>query len=196
MSRSQTFFILLPFVMIFFYQNCSPNGFDQGKQITDYKVSGIDQSFPPIELSKENVQEISFISNEPVLVNEKGRNIMIMMDLQYKVDLQAREVLKFNPKQGTTQKYCLSEPTFKNLRTALLSTSICKFLAEKDDNEVCSQAVVPAYARLITSRDSLDLGYSTDSCGTNKIDSCESDPNYIKGWIQHFLANLNTQTCE
>lgn len=196
MSKRQTLFILLPFVMIFFYQNCSQNGFNDSKQGSDYKVTGIDQSYPAIDLSQENVQEFSFLSNEPVLVTEKGRNIMVMMDLQYKVDLQTREVFKFNPKSGATQKHCLTDAAFQNLKLSLDGTSVCKFLADKSEDQVCSQVVTPAYARVVTVRDTLDLGYAPDSCGTNRLDICEENPNHIKAWIQYFLANLNSQTCE
>lgn len=194
MKRSQLALLLLPFTCIFLYQNCSQQNFDRGPSAVSSKAT-TDGSFVPVVLANENIQKIKFVTEEPVFVNQNGNTFTVIKDYEYQVSLSDKKIIKFNEARQPIATYCMTNALSGQLNQIIQTAELCKFMPEAPEDQVCSQAIVPAYATIETNRDHFQLGASRDSCGTDKIDICHTEQNVLKVWIKQVLTGLANLPC-
>ncbi len=181
------FGLILLVVIIFGYQNCiRPKNADG--QLTNLSAG--------IKLSEENIQKITFLNTENITVQRNSNTFTMVSEVSYAVDMSNGEIHKSSHANSDIEDFCLTDDFLNELRDILLVSSICKTELVPQDNRVCNQVYNPGYAALTTSRESFDLGSSSDSCGSLKIDLCESTSvEMLKGWFQAVRNQLTQLSC-
>lgn len=197
MNRNQILLIIVPFLLIFGYQNCQKSSFD------------------PAETSLKNSSESTFINDKQTipLQNEKLERLQFkVMNLQngltvknsypisstkHDVDLMNGVVYVTHPGQNdlVAVKYCLTPDLLKIINSLLYSDSICISSPPRKEGSVCSQVLKEGYASLMTNRDEFELGSATDSCGSRTIDLCQNSEK-VKSWIEMVKSQSPVLNCK
>jgi hypothetical protein len=148
-----------------------------------------------INLADENIQQINFTQNENVTVQKSTKIYTLVSQATYAVNYQTGELTKTSD-AGPSELYCLSQSLLNELQGILTSSKVCKAESIPSDDRVCTQALQPAYAQIITNRDQIDLGSASDGCGRNKVDLCEtSSSDMLKGWFVAVKNQLPQLSC-
>lgn len=155
----------------------------------------IDENFQPIILSQENIQKMNFDLMVPVNVIKNGNSFSMLHKFKFELTMNDQKVIRYNDLDGTTQTYCLTQNSYDSLISKINEAKVCKFLPQQGVDEVCAQVMVSPYATLITNREHILLGASTDTCGANKMDLCSADPLALKNWIESFQQQLDQFNC-
>ena len=195
MNRNQIILIVVPFLLIFGYQNCQKSSFDPAAtnlQNPSESVSSQDEQ--TISLANESLQELQFKVTKVVQVPHGSTTVSVVKSLLYSFDLSSGEFHVVDQSVQTDLKYCLSESLKSQISTLLSSSSICKGGSKVTDGTVCTQAVQVGYANIITNRDEFHLGSASDSCGSNAVDLCDGSTQ-LKAWFSSVQASLSSLNC-
>lgn len=195
MNRNQIILIVVPFLLIFGYQNCQKSSFDPAA--TDLKnpsESVSAQSEQTIILANESLEGLQFKSSQLSQVPHGATTVSVVKSLLYSFDLANGEFHVVDQSAQTDLKYCLSESLKAQVSTLLSSASVCKGGPKVADGTVCTQALQEGYANIITNREDFHLGSATDGCGSNAVDLCEGSTQ-LKNWFKSVQANVSSLNC-
>lgn len=192
MNRSQIILIVVPFLLIFGYQNCQKSNFNQAATPSSETVSAFDVQ--KIVLAQESLQHLKFQDSHVVQEAHGSTSISVIKNLVYDFDLASGEFHVQDQDAGSDEKYCLSESLKSDVNQLLAAASICKSGPNKIEDRVCAQVMTPAYAILITNRDEFQLGSASDACGSNAVDLCETSLQ-LKDWFQNTKVKLSSLAC-
>jgi hypothetical protein len=192
MNRSQIILIVMPFLLIFGYQNCQKSNFESSKNSVS-STAGLEAQ--SISLANESVQRIQFKSNKVVQVVRGASSFSVVKNFLYDFDLVSGDFYVKDIQADISEKYCLPEALKNQINLLLSSSSVCKYSAVRTNDQVCTQVIQDGYANLITNRDQFSLGYSSDSCGSNRVDFC-GDPAQIKMWFENIKPLISSLVCQ
>ncbi len=197
MNRNQILFIVMPFFLIFGYQNCQrpPAGESGYTDFIDPRFSGDTLKVQVIDLSNEVLDALQVKSREVSQVIHAGKSISVIKDIIYDFDIKTGELFVVDEQAGTSQRYCLTQALKDELIQLLQVSSVCKHGVRSNEGQVCAQVMVPGFANLMTTRDQFRLGSSTDSCGSNLIELCGGD-DILKTWFSNFKPRLPELSCQ
>jgi len=174
-------------VILFGYQNCEKPPYDS-------TISNDSKAF--VNLANENIQKISFVSNENTTVQQSSSSYTLVSQKLYTIDFLTGEILKTSDVGMAAIKYCLSSSLLTELRDIINSSQVCKIETIKPSGQVCAAMIQQGYAQIITNRDQINLGSTTDGCGTNKIDLCSgAASDMLKGWFTAVTNQLPQLIC-
>lgn len=195
MNRNQIVLIVVPFLLIFGYQNCQKSNFETtGNSVVPPSETVSTQDLQKISLAQESLQSIQFKVAEVSKVVHGSTYYSVVKNILYSFDLNSGDLHVIDQSSGSDQKYCLSESLKSQLNLLLSSSSICKTQMKINEGQVCAQVIKESYANIITNRDEFQLGSASDSCGSNAVDLCEgSDP--LKNWFKSIQENLPGLVC-
>lgn len=150
-----------------------------------------------VSLSSQNLQELEFFLSVPEKITRAGRTYDVMGTRAFKFVVESGRVSGVfqvsSEELNTISNHCLTKSQNAELQGILSSASLCK--AQIDPDKICTQALVPAYARIVTASADYDLGAATDGCGTNSVDLCGTERDLLRGFIQHVNSQLPTLLC-
>lgn len=174
-------------VIILCYQNCY-----QPK-----KADGpLNVQSAGIKLADENIQKISFLNTENVIVEKNAKTFTLVTQVTYSIDFNTGEMIKSSMESSEQEQYCIPDALLTELKNIMNSSSVCKKEINPDNSRVCSQVYQPGYATIVTNRDSFDLGSSSDGCGSIQVGLCESSSeDMLKGWFQAARNQLPQLSC-
>jgi hypothetical protein len=195
MNRNQIVLIVVPFLLIFGYQNCQKSSFDPAATpLVSPSESVSTQEAQNIVLAHESLQAIEFKSSEVSNVAHGSTTISVVKNLLYHFDLATGEFHVIDQSAQTDFKYCLPEGLKAHVNSLLSSSTVCKAGSKVTEGVVCAQAMQSGYANIITNRDSFHLGSATDSCGSNAVDLCEGS-DQLKNWFNSVKVGLAGLGC-
>jgi hypothetical protein len=195
MNRNQIMLIVVPFLLIFGYQNCQKSNFDPATNSLKYPSESVStQDVQTILLANESLEKLHFKSNEVAQVSHGSSQVSVVKSLLYSFDLASGEFHVIDQGAQTDIKYCLSENQKAQVNVLLSAGSICKNGLKVIEGMVCAQVITEGYANIVTNRDEFHLGSATDGCGSNSVDLCEGS-NQLKNWFQSVRANLAHSNC-
>lgn len=193
MNRNQVILIVVPFLLIFGYQNCQKSTFDPAvTNLNNPSESVSTQDQQTIVLSQETLEGLQFKSSVVSHVAHGSTTVSVVKSMLYNFDLFTGEFHVVDQSAQTDVKYCLSANLKSQLNTLLSASSICKGGPSVTEGTVCTQVIQEGYANLITNRDQFHLGSASDGCGSNSVDLCEGSGE-LKAWfgaVQESLAGL------
>lgn len=196
MNRNQIIFIVLPFFLIFGYQNCQRPPADSIALNIDSASQSLETpSVKVVDLSQENIDTLQIKSREVSQTLHGGGTYSVIKDIIYDFDIKTGELFVIDEQAGTNQRYCLTDALKSELSHLLYSSSVCKHGSRYNEGQVCAQVIDQGYANLITTRDQFRLGSSTDSCGSNLVEFCGGDEK-LKTWFDNFKPRLDTLSCQ
>lgn len=195
MNRNQIILIVVPFLLIFGYQNCQKSSFDPATtNLKNPSESVSTQNEQTIVLANESLQGLQFKASQVSQVVHGSSTVSVVKSLVYSFDLANGEFHVVDQSAQTDLKYCLSE-SLKSQVTALLSAaSVCKGGPKVADGAVCTQAIQEGYANIITNRDEFQLGSASDGCGSNSVDLCDGSVQ-LKDWFANVQSSLGSLSC-
>jgi hypothetical protein len=195
MNRNQIILIVLPFLLIFGYQNCQKSSFDPATTpVTNPSESVSTQEEQTIVLAHESLQGLQFKATQIAQVPHGSTTVSVVESLLYSFDLANGEFHIVDQNAQTDVKYCLTENLKSQVSTLLLSSSICKGGVKVPEGQVCTQAIQEGYANIITNRDEFHLGSASDGCGSHSVDLCEGSVR-LKDWFKSVQASLTSLNC-
>lgn len=188
--------IILSVIILLSHQNC---------QRPPYKDTAVASTNETVQFSTENIQKVTFNSSENVLVQQKqiqqkqnqqaAKTFTLISQNAYEVNFETGVLLKSVQADGTIIKYCLSSAVLGELQDILKSAKVCKSADQPPADRVCTQVYQLGYAQITTSREVIDLGSSSDGCGSNKIDLCDGSGDMLKGWFANAKNQLQNFAC-
>lgn len=195
-NLSKPYYILVfTFVLLFGYQNCSTHNFGDYSSVSAHS-SLIDESFEPIDLSQENIQKVGFRIDKPVAVNHNGKLYNLRQSFKYEVDLSQQRIKLLNDETGDITTYCLTDQLYEDLRARINGSKLCKYRPMLDEDSVCAQQIIEPYSTLVANQQHFFLGAAIDSCGSERVDLCDQNPNVIKEWISALEPQLDDLICQ
>lgn len=195
MNRNQIILIVVPFLLIFGYQNCQKSSFDPAAtSIKNPSESVSSQDEQTIVLANESLQGLQFKASHVVQVPHGSTTVSVVKSLLYNFDLENGEFHVVDQGAQTDVKYCLTENLKAQVSNLLLSSSICKGGNKVPEGQSCTQAIQEGYANLITNRDEFHLGSASDGCGSNSVDLCDGSVQ-LKDWFKSVQASLSSLNC-
>lgn len=195
MNRNQIILVVVPFLLIFGYQNCQKSSFDTAAtNLKNPSESVTTQDGQTIVLANESLQGLQFKSSVVSQVPHGSTTVSLVKDLLYNFDLANGEFHVIDQGAQTDLKYCLSENLKSQVNSLLSASSVCKGGSKVVDGVVCTQAIQEGYANIITNRDEIHLGSASDGCGSNAVDLCEGSTE-LKAWFSGVQASLGSLSC-
>lgn len=195
MNRNQIILIVVPFLLIFGYQNCQKSSFDPAApNLKNPSESVSTQDQQTIVLANESLQGLQFKTSQVSQVPHGSTTVSVIKDLIYSFDLANGEFHIVDQGAQTDLKYCLSESLKSQVSTLLSSSSVCKGGPKVADGTVCTQAIQKGYANIITNRDEFHLGSASDTCGSNAVDLCDGSVE-LKAWFTGVQGSLGSLSC-
>ncbi len=187
--------IVVPFLLIFGYQNCQKSNFDQAKTVLNNSSQSVSTNqAQKIVLAQESLDKIEFKSNEVAQIVHGANQVTVVKSLVYSFDLSSGELHVIDRSAQTDVKYCLSEVQKTQVNTLLSAASICKGGIRIVEGMVCAQVVTEGYGNIVTNRDEFHLGSASDGCGSHSVDLCEGSQD-LKNWFQSVRAGLANSSC-
>ncbi len=185
MNRNQVLLIVVPFLLIFGYQNCQKSNFDSASTLINPSESISASDAQIIPLANEKLERLQFKFNES----------NTSQPVKHDVDLITGTVYVTHPGQNdlVAVKYCLTSDSLKEINQLFYSDSICKSSLIRKD-VVCAQVIQAGYASLLTNREEFELGSATDSCGSRKIDLCKNSE-LVKAWLEKTKSQAAQSSC-
>lgn len=187
---------LLGFTLLFSFQNCQKRPYQDA--ISDSLARNISQHDimdNRIVLSQENIDQVQFYFEEKKQTTNQDSNYTLLINKVYEINLQSGEItISDNTDDENSLKYCLTDDLKNELENVLKSSSICKSTGQVI-GKVCAQVLAKPYAAIITRAVRYELGYATDSCGSNKIDLCDDQDSLLKGIAAAIKHNLESLVC-
>ena len=183
--------IIISVIILLSHQNC---------QRPPYKDNVVASTNESVNSSIENIQKVNFSSSENVTVQQKqnqqaAKTYTLISQNSYEVNFETGELLKSVQADGAITKYCLSNTVMTELQDILNSAKVCKSEDQPPADRVCAQVYQLGYAQITTSREVIDLGSSSDGCGSHKIDLCNGSSDMLKGWFANIKNQLSNFTC-
>ena len=194
MNRNQVLLVVVPFLLIFGYQNCQKSNFDLASSSTNPSESISASDVRTISLANEKLERLQFKFSES-LQNGPTSKYTNNIPVKHDVDLMTGTVYVTHPGQDdlVAVKYCVNSESLKEINQLLYSDSICKSSIIRQ-GVVCAQVIQEGYAALLTNREEFELGSATDSCGSHKIDLCK-DSELVKAWIEKTKSQSANSPC-
>ncbi len=179
--------LFLSVVIVLSYQNCyQPKKLDGPLTVQSLGI----------KLADENIQKITFSNTENVTVEKNSKVFKLVSQTSYSIDYSTGEMIKSSTASSAQEQYCLTDALFSELKNIINLSSVCKKELQSDGSRVCSQVYQPGYAKIVTNRDSFDLGSSSDGCGSTQIQLCESSSeDMLKGWFQAVRNRVSQLSC-
>ena len=195
MNRNQVILIVVPFLLIFGYQNCQKSNFDPAVPLINPSKSMVVSDVQNIVLANEKLERLQFKFSEQITNGTTSKYTGTSQSVKHDVDLTTGTVYVTRPGQDdlVAVKYCVTFESLKEINQLLYSDSICKSSLIRQDT-VCAQVIQEGYASLLTSREEFELGSATDSCGSRKIDLCKNSE-LVKAWIEKTKSQAVQSSC-
>ncbi len=195
MNRNQIIFIVVPFLLIFGFQNCQNSNFDSATGASvDPSMSVSFRDEKSIVLADENLQRLQFKAEEVVQVPHVSTSFSLIKSFIYDFDLSNGDFDIVDSDTQSHTKYCLTEEMKAQVNAILNGDLICKKKSQVQEGTVCAQVISTGYSTLVTHRDEFHLGSSSDSCGSNSIDLC-ANKDQLKIWFSNVQAHLSSLSC-
>ena len=181
--------VIVAGLLVFGFQNCSPNTTQNLLADKPTLVVSSDQSS-----KTEPVVGFNFYNEKQEVINHQGQNFYMSSKAKFSLNLSTLELMEYDAQNTPVNKYCLNETLKGQLEQIISESQMCSKPADAGSSQFCAQAIQPAYAEIITQQSKTALGYATDSCGSNMVDFCDAEP--IKAWIKTISENLNQLNCQ
>lgn len=217
--RIYWFSFLVGMIVLFSFQNCQkasnqdPSVLVNANPIDSHQSSSNQNTNSKLELSQYNISSIEFYYQDKQSVTKNGNtfealvNKTIQIDfgsnsIKYKSDLDNSNSGSTNSdsvnSDSTNQNYCLSVDLKNEILNLLNAESVCKSSAAgASPNQVCTQAIKPAYAKIISSTDQFSLGSALDGCNKGLVDLCsEASIANLKNISNKIKTNLSQYLCD
>lgn len=182
-------FVASTLILLLSFQNCQkPPHPDEINQPSNFVGA------QKIDLNQEVVESVNLMYQDSKVVTKASNNYTVLYNKTLQIDLNTGIILESSDIDSATANYCLSDELKSELVSILKSSQVCK-AGSQSSGQVCGQAIRLPYAQLITSRDQFDLGSASDTCGSNAIDLCDSQPDLLKGYIQNLKTQYKQLSC-
>lgn len=182
--------LILSVIVLFGYQNC------QKLPERDIASGNQSDSIVTVNLVDESIQKVNFITTENTTVQQGLKAYTLVSQYSYSINYSTGEILKSSDANQATVKYCLPKNLLTELHDILESSSVCTISNVKPDGGVCAQVYSYGYVQITTNRDILDLGSSSDACGSKKVDFCSApSADMLKGWFQSVKSQVAQLSC-
>lgn len=178
-------------ILLLSFQNCQKPPHPDEINQSALNLAGSAQK---IDLNQEVVESINLIYQDSKVVTKASNNYTVIYNKTLQIDLNTGIILESSDIDSNTANYCLTESLKSELVSILKASQVCK-AGNQPSGQVCGQAMRLPYAQLITSRDQFDLGSASDTCGSNAIDLCDSQPDLLKGYIQNLKSQYKQLPC-
>lgn len=182
--------IIAGVIILFSFQNCQKSPY--ADEISSLSLAA-NSSNGQVDLSKEALLEVNVVISEKEIVTKNNQNFEILVGKNLSIDLSTG-VIQITSDLGSSSTACLTESLKQELVSILKSAQICKS-GEGSPNQMCTQAIVPAYAQIKTSQDQYDLGFSPNGCGNNVLDLCGEQASLFQGYIQALKNQYKNLNC-
>ncbi len=184
------------FVILFSFQNCqNPPHMDE---ISTIAVNGQIVSGGKITLSEHQIKGLQLVSKFQETIVKNGTSFSVISDRRYDFAFDGsnlkKEFIASSELNAASDTFCLNDELKNELQSILVSASICE-KSDQDADQLCAAVILPEYASLQTEADSYSLGAATDSCGSNSVDLCGSEPDLLKGYTKHLDSQLQNLKC-
>lgn len=146
-------------------------------------------------LGDQQVEQLKFFTDQDSQTVVSGKTYYIKDKKQFFLDYQTGVFSMLDNSTETYQNYCLSSDLLIQIKDIISGASVCKTEPILTEGTVCSQVIMPPYAEVVTSNDVIQLGYASDSCGSNAVDLCEDQSAKLKQWIQTVSNQLSQFQC-
>lgn len=176
--------VFLVFILLFSYQNCSEKKLADETSFDENRRSLTDLQVNQVKFSAEKESEIQKASN----------TFKVRTQVQYVLDPETGVLAEYDEAAETFATYCLTENLLVDVRSILSGSRVCTAPPDPPD-VVCTMAIVPSYAEIVTQNEVLKLGYSSSGCMGGSIDLCDSQPNELKSWIDSVRSQLPQLGC-
>jgi hypothetical protein len=198
MTLQSIAFIVLPVIILLFcYQNCQPPPYSDvinGSQPAVAQSPSVDEKIIA-DLDTSDVKNVVFNERMPIQMNQSGKVYTLQDLVQFSIDLQTGVIQQLTSQNNLMAKYCLSSEPLEALKTILQAGKVCEYRSSGSPNQLCSQIIIPGYAKLGTSQGDLEVGFSIDSCGTLTTDFCDDRGAAMKEWFVLLKSNLSKINC-
>ena len=176
-------------IILFSFQNCQKSPY--ADEISTKVAANANAN--NVDLSKESLDQVSFIFSEKEVVTKNNQNFEIFINKSLEIDL-ASGVVHVLSDLGDAATACLTENLKQELVSILKSSQICQSAPGAPD-QMCTQVITPAYAQIKTSKDQFDLGFSSNGCGHNVLDLCGEQAALLHGYIQALKNQYKNLSC-
>ncbi len=185
------------FVLLFSFQNCQKSpAADEFNVLSSGLVVGASTSNKVI-LAEQKLKEIEFIVQENQTLLKSGQTFTLIAENAYRINLADGHGMVQSGTGQVQKTFCLTQELKSELNSILQSSSVClDEKKEKSDDQVCLQAIKNPYAKILTDNDHFELGFATDSCGSNSVDLCADQSDLLKGFITHLKLQVSLLTCQ
>ncbi len=182
--------IVASIAIVFTFQNCQKAPF--ADEIASQYRSNPAQK---IDLKNEKISQLDVFIDESETITRSGRSFQLMVTKTLQIDLNSGVLQAVSDSGGAPVQYCLNENLKNELLGILKTSQICKTPSTPPAGTMCSMAIIPAYAQLLTDVSQYNLGYANDGCKTNMDDLCGDKSAMLKGFIAALKTNYKTLIC-
>jgi tRNA A-37 threonylcarbamoyl transferase component Bud32 len=194
MNTKQIALIVIPFALVLAFQNCQkPAGVVVGAASVDDPNA---VPYEVISLEKENLQKIEFRTDIVESQTLSQKSVAVQTPYVLKVDLQSGEILAESEVSEKSVRYCLDQASKSKLISILQKDSVCKFHSKPlPAGTMCTMAITPAYASIITNSSQFKLGEAESGCPKIEIELCNNG-DALKSFVQDLKEKLPSLSCQ
>jgi len=179
-------------VLLFSFQNCQKP--PHPDEISSSRSASTDSS-SKIDLNLEPIKSLQFSISDKKVLTKNGNTFEVIYNKSLHIDLDSGAIEESNDLDSGLNNYCLPSSMKDELVSILRSSQVCRVDRIPAAGQVCSQAIVSAYASLVTSREQFDLGYAASSCSGLSVDLCDEQPQILKAYIQAVKSQYQSYHC-
>lgn len=179
-------------IILFSFQNCQKPPYPD--VISSQNLQSVGSS-DKIDLNQEAVDSVSFLVQETKIVTKAGNSYQINYNKILNINLKTGVLSEGSDLGSETVNYCLTESLKNELVSILKSSQVCRTQPSLPAGVVCTQAVKLPYAQVFTSREQFDLGSASDGCGSNGVDLCDDQSNFLKAYIEALNKQYQQMVC-
>lgn len=171
----------------FFFQNCK-----KAVEVAESSGAVVTQK---IDLAQENTSSVVIYFNKEVAETRAGQTYTLLSRYTLSTDLQSGIITETSDASAAPKNYCLTSSLKKELNDIIRASQICKFHHNPDPNVMCTMAMIPPYADIVTPRETFNLGAANNGCATDWSDLCDEQPKALKSFIDRLKTQYPSLTC-